>query len=524
MAQNLVPLDIPPGVFQNGTGLQARGRWRDANLVRWVEGALQPIRGWRRRQVDGVDMQVSGVGRAALLWHTNAGAVMMAIGTSDVVAPGDPPMSHLYVIENATDIQEVTPGDLTSGYADASVFDGYGMGDYGEDDYGTPRDMSDDDASYANYRPASMWTLGNWGENLIAHLPEDRRIFEVPPGGAATQIAGSPLASAGFIVTNERILMALGCDDNPRLIKWSAQENNTDWVATDLNQAGDRELPTNGTIITGRATPDGVIIWTTEDVWIGRYIGPPYVYGFTALAGKCSLASRQAIAVIDSRVVWMGNNGFWMYDSVLQPLQCDVGDFLFKHTNTPQMSKAWATVNHGMNEVVFFYPSEESNEVNRYVAWNYHDGWWGVGKFARTCGVPAGLAGPYPILVTPDGFLYNHGVGFDYEGADPPMPFIESWPMELGEGDRQMMVQSLVPDELQLGDVEVTFKTSHYPTFDPTKPLDQQGIKTYGPYTLANPTNPRLAAREVIVRFDGVNPTEWRIGRMRLGLRPMGSR
>jgi hypothetical protein len=34
----LIPLDIPPGIYRNGTELQSSNRWRDSNLIRWVDG------------------------------------------------------------------------------------------------------------------------------------------------------------------------------------------------------------------------------------------------------------------------------------------------------------------------------------------------------------------------------------------------------------------------------------------------------------------------------------------------------
>lgn len=42
----LAPLRLPPGIVRPGTRYDARGRWYDANLVRWHEGAMQPIGGW----------------------------------------------------------------------------------------------------------------------------------------------------------------------------------------------------------------------------------------------------------------------------------------------------------------------------------------------------------------------------------------------------------------------------------------------------------------------------------------------
>jgi hypothetical protein len=42
----LVPLTLPPGVVRPGTAFKAKGRWYDAHLVRWHEGAMRPVGGW----------------------------------------------------------------------------------------------------------------------------------------------------------------------------------------------------------------------------------------------------------------------------------------------------------------------------------------------------------------------------------------------------------------------------------------------------------------------------------------------
>ena len=42
-----VNLQFQPGLFKNGTVYQAQGRWYDADLMRWSNGALGPMGGWR---------------------------------------------------------------------------------------------------------------------------------------------------------------------------------------------------------------------------------------------------------------------------------------------------------------------------------------------------------------------------------------------------------------------------------------------------------------------------------------------
>ena len=65
----LIPLQIPKGVYRNGTEYMAQGRWRDANLVRWHEDALRPIGGWQQRGT----VDFTGAVRGMLAWEDNSG-------------------------------------------------------------------------------------------------------------------------------------------------------------------------------------------------------------------------------------------------------------------------------------------------------------------------------------------------------------------------------------------------------------------------------------------------------------------
>lgn len=56
-----IRLDFPPGVFKNGTLYEARGRWFDTNLVRWVDGTLQPVGGWQKVQAAASDIDLSDI-------------------------------------------------------------------------------------------------------------------------------------------------------------------------------------------------------------------------------------------------------------------------------------------------------------------------------------------------------------------------------------------------------------------------------------------------------------------------------
>lgn len=42
----LLKLDIPPGIYRNGTNYQSIGRYWDANLWRFHNGVQRPVGGW----------------------------------------------------------------------------------------------------------------------------------------------------------------------------------------------------------------------------------------------------------------------------------------------------------------------------------------------------------------------------------------------------------------------------------------------------------------------------------------------
>ena len=108
----LIPLDIPKGVYRNGTDLMSQGRWRDVNLVRWHEDVLRPIGGWRQRGT----VDFNGVSRKMIAWNDNNDDGWLAVSTSD----------KLYTMTIGNLQYNITPSDLAEGRVDASLNTGYG--------------------------------------------------------------------------------------------------------------------------------------------------------------------------------------------------------------------------------------------------------------------------------------------------------------------------------------------------------------------------------------------------------------
>jgi hypothetical protein len=485
----LITLDLPPGLYRNGTNYSSAGRWYEADLIRWYEGAIRPVGGWRARGSG----TISGFARACLAWQDNANAAWLGIGTN----------THLYVSNRAGTITDITPTGFTAGRANALIGGGYGAGLYGRGTYGTPR------ADRTNVIPAAVWSLDNYGQELLATMGDD--IYTWTPSDPivdATVLTNAPTAAA-ILVTEERSVFALGSDGDPRAVDWSDLEDNTDWTPSATNQAGGKRLQTVGRILTGRRIRGGSLIFTDSDVHRATYVGLPLVYSFERLATGCGAISKGCVITVDARAYWMGINGFWSYDGDVLPLQSDIADDLFRNLNTLQASKITAMHNSSFGEVSWLYPSANSVEIDRMVTYNYREGHWNDMAMTRYSGIDRGVF-TYPIMVS--NLVYEHEVGTDRDGR---VPYAISGPVEIGTGDRTMEVHSIIPDELALGQVACSFSTRDW-TLDP--------VISYGPFNPATETNVRFSGRQVAVRFNADPDIDFRIGRFRFDVKPGAGR
>ena len=111
----LIPLELPAGVVRNGTKLQSRGRWYDANLIRWRDGRMRPVGGWTQTTATAV----TGKGRSMFAWKDNSGKSLLAIGTA----------TKLYIYSGSTGTPyDATPTGFVGGRSTAIEGSGYGTG------------------------------------------------------------------------------------------------------------------------------------------------------------------------------------------------------------------------------------------------------------------------------------------------------------------------------------------------------------------------------------------------------------
>ena len=534
-APQYIPLEFQPGLWKNGTLYQARGRWFDADLMRWSVGGLGPVGGWTpwgfgtypaRSDVDGDDD--TGPPRTALTWMDNRFRRWMVAASA----------GKLYVYDDAASRYDITPAGFTAGKINADPNTGYGNSSYGHSLYGKAR------PDLGTPVPCDIWSLDLWGEDLVGVMPTDGKVYQwavntgVPAGTVAAQVSNSPEYAIANIVTSERVHMVFGgtleadpvdTDRDRRRIFWSDSEDNTDWTATSTNLAGDQILETKGDLLGAVKVRGQVLIFTTDDAHTATFVGLPYAYQFDRVGDNCGPVCINAVGVAGNTAYWMGRSaqGFFKYDGYVTTIACDVEDYIVTQMNESQASKVVVWHNTLFHEMVWFYPSDI--EIDSYVAYNYLEDHWSVGTLARTATTSRGIF-QQPILFDAAGNPYEQEIGGTYadinaidRSGDAPVvsyktalvPYVESGPIQLGDGNRILSATSLIPDVTTLGDITTTFYTRLYPTDSDT---------THGPYTMAAPTSVRFTGRTARMKCTSDSANSWRLGVPRLEMQPGGRR
>jgi len=480
--ETLHPLKLPPGIYRNGTVYEAKNRWYSSNLIRFHEGTIRPIGGWLQALTSaGGEIQATGKPRCTLAWRKNDSMAWLGLGTT-----GTP--SKLYAFTSGV-LTDITPAGLTNGAADGQEVSGglgYGLGPYGLTPYGGG-------GSGTFIADADTWSLDNFGEILLACLTADGKIYESTPTAVATQVTNSPTGCRAVVVTPERFVMALGASSDPRNVAWCSQSNRTLWAPAASNSAGSFPLQTVGRLMSGRRTDRETLLWTDSDLWSAVYVGGNLVYSFQRRGDSCGLIGPNAVCIAEGMAFWMADGQFFSYTGTVRPIPCEVSDYVFGDLNKTQKAKIAAVPNVQFGEVTWYYPSatQSGSENDRYVTLNYRLGIWMLGTLNRAAGVGASVFAN-PQLWDTTGKLYSHEIGMDHGGE---VPFLESGPLELGSGDRVLRIQSLIPDEKTLGQVQAFFYSAY-------QPMETETLSAA--YPLAPRTDVRESGRQFRVRFESV--------------------
>ena len=311
-----------------------------------------------------------------------------------------------------------------------------------------------------------QWSQANFGEDLIFG-PRGGKLFYWDAsatnslsvrGVALSSISGAsnvPTVQNLTLVSDiSRFVFCFGCNElgsatlNTMLIRWSDQEDATNWTPSATNQAGDLILSSGTAIIAAKQSRQELLVWTDSALYALQYVGAPAVWTAQLVGENISIASQNAVAYANGVAYWMGKDKFYMYDGRVKPLRCDLHKFIFNDINTTQYPQAFAGTVEAYHEIWWFYCSDDSTVADKYVVYNYLEDVWYYGTMSRSAWLDSGLRNN-PLAATYTFNLVNHEEGVDDNETGTTAPiaaFIESAQFDLGDGHQFMFIWRVLPD------------------------------------------------------------------------------
>ena len=392
----------------------------------------------------------------------------------------------------------------------------------------------------------TQWSLDNWGEDVIANRRKgsiyywDTNASTTPL--RATLVSGAtnstPTTVDSLIVSpNDRHLIALGVNEfgttaspggtyNPMTVRWSNQEDYTNWVPS-INSTSGEVIIADGTKIVGaRRSRNAINIWTDNALWSMTFVGPPFTFQFAQLGTNCGSIAQHAAVDYDGRTVWMGYDNFYTFDGQVKSLDCTVRRYIFDRLNMSQKDKIFCGINSEFKEVIWLYPSTNSTECDSYVVWSPDENYWSYGDSIFTTFADKTVFGNTITtgVASAVNKLYNNEVQDMYTADGVAMSsFIESADFDIDSGNEIMFLNRVIPD-FKLSDGSLTFsiKTKDFPESDVARE------KPNPPHTVTNSTTKidmRARGRQGRVRVSCNSAgTSWRWGSIRLAIQPDGRR
>jgi hypothetical protein len=458
---------------------------------------------------------------------------------------------------------------------------GWGIAGWGDGNWGEAAT-----ASEVSLEPG-LWSLDNFGQVLIATIANGKTFTW--NGGAASPLDNRASTTTSGFETNSnptasrltlispttRHLIHLATEttigntatQDDMFIRFSNQEGINTYAPSAINTAGTQRLQDGTKIIGALKAKESILIWTDNALYTMKFIGAPFTFGFEQVGTNCGLIGKNAAIEIDGVAFWMSPKGFFAFDGTVKSLPCSVEDHVFENIDTTKGQQVSAGLNNLFTEVVWYYPSANSEYNDKYVIYNYGEstltkvpgGVWYTGTEARTSWVDATIYpkpfatkydstadGTFPVIVGQDGLgqttLFEHEVGTDQvnpNGSTTTVTsFIQSYDIDLESrmrrtaqggvasgsiaGEFFLALRRFVPDFKTLaGNCKISLGVKRYPQ-------DSQVNTALSPFTITSSTlkkDTRARGRFLNIKIENDAASEsWRFGTLKLDLQSDGRR
>jgi hypothetical protein len=467
------------------------------------------------------------------------------------------PTTGLPVLANASDIGDgglnvFAEYEIPIGFPGGTFGYGWGTDTWGRGTWGSgstvPLNLNQrewwfdnfDNDLFFNLRrgPIYTWERGTLTDPSVAF--SNRAVLLSSLVGASNV---PTIAMQILVSQNDKHLLAFGTqpfgggstDFDPLLIRWANQDEPENWTPTPTNSAGFIQISRGSRIIRALPTRQEILVFTESHLYSLQFLGTTDVFGLQEYADNISIISARSVVSANNVTYWMGKDKFYSYTGRVETLPTTLRNYVFEDLNYNQTAQIFSGTNEGWNEIWWFYPSKASNQVNRYVIYNYVEQIWYYGTISRTAWLDTPLR-EYPQAVESEfvnfnGIVYNHETGQN-DGTLPMSSFIETNDFDLEEGNNIILTQRIIPD-LNLSSSTASspqVRMSIRPKMFPGAPqsIDPDDTKTVVSTTIDQYTNQvfiRSRGRQLAFRISSNTlNTQWQLGAIRIDGRPDGQR
>lgn len=415
---------------------------------------------------------------------------------------------------------------------DSQIFGtGWGSGTYSRGTWGSAS------SSGVTTGQIRIWSLDNFGEDLVAAVRGGGIYYWTEDDGTSTRavslssLSGSnqaPTICLGAVVSEvDRHLLIMGANEygsatvNALLIRFSDQENATEWEERTDTTAGALLISSGSHIVGWTRSRQETLIWTDHGLYAYGFTGPPATFGINEIAHEVSLIGPNAVAEEKNTVYWMDTNAFRLYDGNVSVVPCPVQNYVFSDLNFDQRYKVFGATNSRYDEIWWFYPSASSEEVDRYVKFNYIQNAWDVGSLFRSAWLDNSFS-TYPIALA-NGYVYIHETGTDADGSALES-YIEGADYDIADGEQYSFIRRLIPDVTMVGsnvtgNIVLTLKRRNFANQDFTTASASNVLAD------TEQCHVRVRGRQFALRVSsGQQGLGWRLGSTRFDLQADGEK
>jgi hypothetical protein len=280
----------------------------------------------------------------------------------------------------ATLQKQIAPGPI-----DQSLSLGYGGGFYGIGLYGIPKEFS------TGFIYPRIWSIDLFGDNIVLTPGNSGPVYlwQNNPDVAPTILTNAP-TTVNWVFQSHGMVCVLYATT----MQSSNIGNATDWTLGPASTGTIFSVPGASQFIGQSGVRNIDLLFTISAVYEQIYIKKPFVWDIRELFLSDGIIGPRAHVAFEDAIYWMGQHNFYIFknDKVEVLPNNTVQRYVFDNINASQSYKSFAAISPSFNEVFWFYPSDQNDEPNSYVIYNYREQHWTIGTIERTAAVESSNA------------------------------------------------------------------------------------------------------------------------------------